>query len=129
MSEKNNNKTRAATVRLRLKPAEQADWQAQAKAEDLTLSDLIRKRMGSARPTGIEPKRQRRTGRKADPALLAALGRVGNNLNQVAKWANTYKAEAEVRQVLAALVSIEKILLSYRPMPGGHDEGGVPDAG
>lgn len=128
MSEK-NNKTRAATVRLRLKPAEQADWQAQAEAEDLTLSDLIRKRMGSARPTGIEPKRQRRTGRKADPALLAALGRVGNNLNQVAKWANTYKTDADARQVLAALVSIERILLSYRPMPGGHDEGEVPDAG
>ena len=128
MSEK-NNKTRAATVRLRLKPAEQADWQAQAEAEALTLSDLIRKRMGSARPTGIEPKRQRRTGRKADPALLAALGRVGNNLNQVAKWANTYKTDAEARQVLAALVSIERILLSYRPMPGGHDEGEVPDAG
>ena len=128
MSEK-NNKTRAATVRLRLKPAEQADWQAQAEAEALTLSDLIRKRMGSARPTGIEPKRQRRTGRKADPALLAALGRVGNNLNQVAKWANTYKTDAETRQVLAALVSIERILLSYRPMPGGHDEAEVPDAG
>lgn len=127
MSEK-NNKTRAATVRLRLKPAEQADWQAQAEAEDRTLSDLIRKRMGSARPTGIEPKRQRRMGRKADPALLAALGRVGNNLNQVAKWANTYKTDAEARQVLAALVSIERILLSYRPMPGGHDEG-VPDVG
>ena len=128
MSEK-NNKPRAATVRLRLKPAEQADWQAQAEAEGITLSDLIRKRMGSARPTGIEPKRQRRTGRKADPALLAALGRVGNNLNQVAKWANTYKTDAEARQVLAALVSIERILLSYRPMPGGHDEGEVPDAG
>lgn len=128
MSEK-NNKTRAATVRLRLKPAEQADWQAQAEAEGITLSDLIRKRMGSARPTGIEPKRQRRMGRKADPALLAALGRVGNNLNQVAKWANTYKTDAEARQVLAALVSIERILLSYRPMPGGHDEGEVPDAG
>lgn len=127
MSEK--NKTRAATVRLRLKSAEQADWQAQAEAEDLTLSDLIRKRMGSARPTGIEPKRQRRTGRKADPALLAALGRVGNNLNQVAKWANTYKTDAEASQVLAALVSIERILLSYRPMPGGHDEGEVPDVG
>ena len=128
MSEK-NNKTRAATVRLRLKPAEQADWQAQAEAEALTLSDLIRKRMGSARPTGIEPKRQRRMGRKADPALLAALGRVGNNLNQVAKWANTYKTDAEARQVLAVLVSIERILLSYRPMPGGHDEGEVPDVG
>lgn len=128
MSEK-NNKTRAATVRLRLKPAEQADWQAQAEAEGITLSDLIRNRMGSARPTGIEPKRQRRMGRKADPALLAALGRVGNNLNQVAKWANTYKTDAEARQVLAVLVSIERILLSYRPMPGGHEEVEVPDAG
>ncbi len=128
MSDK-NNKTRAATVRLRLKPTEQADWQAQAEAEGITLSDLIRKRMGSARPTGIEPKRQRRLGRKADPALLAALGRVGNNLNQVAKWANTYKTDAEARQVLEALVSIERILLSYRPMPRGHDEVGVSDAG
>ena len=128
MSEK-KNKTRAASIRLRLKAEEHAAWHAQAEAEGITLSDLIRKRMGSARPTGIEPKRQCRTGRKADPALLAALGRVGNNLNQVAKWANTYKTDAEARQVLAALVSIERILLSYRPMPGGHDEGEVPDVG
>ena len=76
------------------------------------------------------PAQAGRAGRLAG-ALLAALGRVGNNLNQVAKWANTYKTDAtdaEARQVLAALVSIERILLSYRPMPGGHDEG-VPDVG
>ena len=34
MSEK-NNKTRAATVRLRLKPAEQADWIADSLADDV----------------------------------------------------------------------------------------------
>ena len=62
-------------------------------------------------------------------ALARQVAAVGNNLNQVAKWANTYKTDAEARQVLAVLVSIERILLSYRPMPGGHDEGEVPDAG
>lgn len=129
MSDANNKKPerRTSTVKLRLKETEQIDWHEQADAEGITLSNLIRKRMTGAKPTDVEPKKKRRMGRKADPALLAVLGRVGNNLNQIARWANTHTDAAEARQVIAALVAIESILLSYRPMPGGHDAPGSDD--
>lgn len=119
---------RVSTVKLRLRPDEADKWRDQAKAEDLTLSNLIRKRMGDAKPTRVDPPKPKRMGRKADPALIAALGRVGNNLNQLAKWANTYKSDAETREVLALLVSIEQILLSYCPAPGRVAKGEKTDA-
>jgi hypothetical protein len=96
-------------VHVMVSEQERTAWQAQAGAAGLTLADLIRKRLGDAKEVGREPIR-RRAARRADPALLAALGRIGSNLNQVARWANTYKDKAEAVQVLAALVAIEQLL-------------------
>lgn len=109
---------RAKWVHVKVTDDERAGWQAQAEAAGLTLADLIRQRLGEARPVGRDPVR-RRAARRADPELLAALGRIGSNLNQIARWANTYKGKAEAVQVLAALVSIEQILSSYRPGVSG----------
>ena len=124
---------RAKWVHVKVTDDERAGWQAQAEAAGLTLADLIRQRLGEARPVGRDPIR-RRASRRADPELLAALGRIGSNLNQIARWANTYKGKAEAVQVLAALVGIEQILSSYRPGVSGakpltgHTEG-ADDAG
>ena len=38
------------------------------------------------------------------------LARIGNNLNQIARWANTHKGAAEAVEVLARLVAIERAL-------------------
>ena len=38
------------------------------------------------------------------------VARVGANLNQLARWANTYKSRAEAIRVLAALLSFERAL-------------------
>lgn len=105
---------RAKWVHVKVTEQERAGWQAQAEAAELTLADLIRQRLGEAKPVGRDPIR-RRAARRADPELLAALGRIGSNLNQIGRWANTYKSKAEAVQVLAALVSIEQLLSSYRP--------------
>lgn len=108
-------------VHIRVDDEEREAWQAQADDIGLTLSDLIRLRMGDARPVHRDPagRRGRRSPPRADPALLTALGRIGSNLNQVARWANTYKDRAEAVQVLAALVGIEQqilqVLSSHRP--------------
>lgn len=105
---------RVKTIKLRLRPEEATAWRDEAKAADKTLSNLIRERMGSAQGSRIKPKRQRLT-KKADPALLAAIGRVGNNLNQIAKWVNIHKCEASAAEVIGHLITIERILLSYCP--------------
>ena len=35
------------------------------------------------------------------------VARIGNNLNQIARWANTHRSEAEAVEVIAHLVAIE----------------------
>lgn len=116
---------RTRWVHVKATPDEHAHWQALAQARGQTLADLVRQSL-DARPVGRPPRRRRRAVADADPALLAALARAGNNLNQIARWANTYKDEAEAVQVLAHLVSIEHTLFSYRPGSGAEPlaEGG-----
>ena len=102
---------------VKVTPSERAAWKAAAQAEGVTVADLIRKRMGTA-PEGRAPKRTR-AARRADPRLLQAAGRIGSNLNQIARWCNTYAEGADAVQVLAALLSIDQALtsFSYRPEP------------
>ncbi len=38
------------------------------------------------------------------------VARIGNNLNQIARWANTHASEAEAVEVIAHLVVIERAL-------------------
>lgn len=106
---------RAEIVKLRLRPDEADAWRDEASELGTTLSNLIRSRMGVAQRSRNKPLRKRGPVAKADPQLIAALGRVGNNLNQIARWANTHKGMADAHQVNQHLIAIERILLSYRP--------------
>ncbi len=94
---------RPVLVAVRLTPGESADWRAKAKAAGVPLSALIRRAMArtrtwTARAAEVERERTRQ------------VSRVGNNLNQIAKWANTHKGAAEAVEVLARLVAIERAL-------------------
>lgn len=106
---------RAEIVKLRLRPDEADAWRDEASELGTTLSNLIRSRMGVAQRSRNKPLRKRGPVAKADPQLIAALARVGNNLNQIARWANTHKGMADANQVNQHLIAIERILLSYRP--------------
>ena len=75
-------------LKIRASEAERAEWHAKARSAGLTLSDLVR------RP----------------------VTRIGNNLNQIARWANTYYAEAEAVEVIVHLVAIERALLMLAPV-------------
>jgi len=113
---------------VKVTPAERLAWKAAAATAGLTVADLIRQRMDT-KPEGRAPKKTR-AARRADPELIRAIGRVGNNMNQIAKWCNTYAESRDAVQVLAALVSIEQMLKdfsSYRPAVPviedlGHDD-------
>ena len=79
---------------------------------------------------GAKARRRRRS--VADPALVRELARVGNNLNQLARWANRDKGGVEAVAVLARLVEIERELVALRgaaertgdaaDVPGGEDD-------
>ena len=89
--------TQLVAVRVSAETAQA--WRDAAQRQGVGLSDLIRTRM--AEP-GQEPERTGRPtpargpGRgsapKADPQLVGELARIGNNLNQIARRANTAKA-------------------------------------
>ena len=69
----------------------------------LSLSDLVRRSVGrvstwTVAHTDLERERTRE------------LARIGSNLNQIARWANTHKENAEALEVAAHLVAIERAL-------------------
>ena len=49
---------------------------------------------------------------------MREIARIGNNLNQLARWANTHKAAAEAVEVVAQLAAIERELAALRRGPG-----------
>ena len=113
--------SREKWVHVKATPEERDAWKAAAAAAGLTVADLFRQKM-AAKLEGRAPKKTR-AARRADPKLIQAAGRIGSNLNQIAKWCNTHAAGADAVQVLAALVAIDQALgvltsSSYRPDVG-----------
>ena len=92
---------RSAIAHARVTPAELAEWRAKARAAGVPLSELIRQAMQrtrtwTARARDIERER------------LRQVARAGNNLNQLARWANTHKDAAEAAEVIARLVALAR---------------------
>ena len=96
---------RTVMVAARVTPAEHAAWQEKAAAAGVSPSALLRRAMARTRTwtapaQAIERERTRQ------------IARIGNNLNQLARWANTQKTAAEAVSVVAHLVSFERSLLA-----------------
>jgi hypothetical protein len=96
-------------VHIKVSESERDSWSRLAEANGTTLADLIRQQLGAADMVHREPVKKRRA-KRVDPAWIRELAKVGNNLNQIARWANTYKSSAEVMAVLRALLSVERQL-------------------
>ena len=94
---------RSAVVRARVLPSEHAAWKAKAAAAGVSPSDLLRQAMArtrtwTARAAAVERERTRQ------------IARIGNNLNQIARWANTHAETANSVEVIAHLVAIERAI-------------------
>ena len=94
---------RAVWVKIRASEAERAEWHGKARSVGLSLSDLVRRSVGRVRTwTVAHAELERKRTRE--------LARIGSNLNQIARWANIHKENAEVVEVVAHLVAIERAL-------------------
>ena len=94
---------RPVIVAVRLTPEESADWRAKAKAAGVPLSALIRRAMAHTRTwtaPAAEVERER----------TRQVSRIGNNLNQIARWANTHRSAIEAVEVISHLVAIKRAL-------------------
>ena len=99
---------RTVTAAARVSPAELADWRAKAVAAGVPLSALLREAMARTRTwtaPAAEVERER----------TRQVARIGNNLNQIARWANTFASTAEAVEVVAHLVAIERALAALAP--------------
>lgn len=107
-------------VNIKVTEKERNEWQAFAQLKDKNLSDVLRQLI--ADEMGVEirlenlpvKKKQVRASRKINPELLRELAKIGNNLNQIARWANTYKSDADALEVLQALLSIQRAMPDAR---------------
>ena len=94
---------RTAVVRARVTPAEHAAWQAKAAAAGVSPSGLLRQAMARTRTwtaaaANVERERTRQ------------VARIGNNLNQIARWANTHASGFDAVEVIAHLIAIARAL-------------------
>ena len=92
---------RAVWVKVRASAAERAEWHAKARSAGLTLSDLVRRTVGRTRMWTVAHAEVERTRQVA---------RIGNNLNQIARWANTHRGAIEAIEVIGHLVAIGRAL-------------------
>ncbi|MYD88314.1 MAG: MobC family plasmid mobilization relaxosome protein [Acidobacteria bacterium] len=105
---------RTVRAHVRLSPAELAAWRAKAAAAGVPLSDLLRQAMARTRTwTAADAAIERERNRQ--------VARIGNNLNQLARWANTHTSTARAVTVIANLVAFER---SLREVARFRGEGG-----
>ena len=74
----------------------------------MTLSDLVRRSVGRVHTWTVAHAEVER-GRTRE------LARLGNNLNQIARWANTHKEAIQAVEVIAHLIAIERALAALSP--------------
>ena len=104
---------RSATIVFRCTEAEKAELRAKADAAGLSAAELLREALGLAHV------RRRKPVPRVDPRLVLALGRIGGNLNQIARRANaSARRQAlgpqETLMLATALVSLDRQLAAIR---------------
>ena len=94
---------RTVIAHARVTPAELAAWNAKAAAVGVTLSELLRQAMSRTQTwtaPAMEVERER----------TRQVARIGSNLNQIARWANTHLDDLAPVEVIAHPVAVERAL-------------------
>ncbi len=104
---------RTNTISIRLTDEEKLDWELKAHAAGLTISQLAREAMGRVKVTNIKD-------RAIQMERTRQIAKIGNNLNQIARWANTYTNTAEAVEIVTYLIAIEQALLALTSTKGNE---------
>lgn len=86
---------RELVLRVRCTADERAAWLSKARAQERSLSEYARHVLSA------EPMQRRARPPEVDPVLLAAVGRAGSNLNQIARAINTDRKAGRAIDLIA----------------------------
>jgi hypothetical protein len=94
---------------FRCTAAEKAELRQKAEAAGVPVATLLREALGRTEA------RRRKPAPRVDPALVLAVGRIGGNLNQIARWLNRAHAAGltptiDAIEVARRLLSLERQL-------------------
>ncbi len=103
---------RTAAVMVRVLPEERDILRTNAALHGMNMSDYIRQTC-----LGV---RLRRT--PEEKRRLRELARIGANINQLTRWANTYKRGVDTVAIVSALVSLERQVAMFAAMQGSERE-------
>ena len=103
---------RTAAVVVRVFPEERDILRFNAALHGMSMSDYIRQTCLGIRLRKTLEEKQR----------LRELARIGANLNQLARWANTYKRAAGAVEVLTALAGIERRMTAFASCASTENE-------
>lgn len=96
------------TFVFRCTATEKAELRAKAEAAGLPAATLLREALG------LTEARRRKPVPRVDPALVLAVGRIGGNLNQIARWLNRSakagRTDLDTLAIARRLVGIERQL-------------------
>ena len=106
---------RTVRVHARVSPAELADWRAKAAAAGVPVSDLLRQAMARTRTWTA-------AAADVDRERTRQIARIGNNLNQLARWANANASAVEAVAVIANLVAFERELRKLARIGGDRGD-------
>ena len=97
---KENKERRSAWIKMRVTPDEKRLIESKASAQEQTVTDVLRQRALDYRLRQSPLEKER----------IRQLARIGSNMNQIARWANTYKKRAEAVEVITRLILLEREL-------------------
>jgi DNA primase catalytic subunit len=105
---------RTNNLSIRLTDEEKLDWELKAHAAGKSISQLAREAMNRVKVMNVSD-------RAIQIERTRQIAKIGNNLNQIARWANTYTNTVEAVEVITYLIAIEKALLALKST-NGKDE-------
>lgn len=137
-------RTQTARFELRCSPSELEVWQHIAKKRGMALSAYIRfllksesklslieqvgsknDAFGSQTETVVSSFIQNDSKcsvHKTDPTLLRQVAAIGNNINQIAHWANAYKSEQDLGPVEEGVEAVRRELAALLAREVGNDD-------
>lgn len=102
---------RTKPIAVRLTDEEKLDWDLKAHAAGLSISELVRQAMNRVRISHIGD-------RAVQIERTRQIAKIGNNLNQIARWVNRYKTTADTVEVVTHLLAIEQALMALNSTKG-----------